>query len=317
MRILIRVFDIHRAEVEMSQKSEDSAQDTLIDPVSNSPSPLFIFWRRFRRRPIGVFSLVILVVVVFCALLPQLVSTHDPILYDGKAALVGFQTDHWLGTDNLGRDTYSRLVHGARTAIVVGFASVAIGVLGGLPIGILAGWWGGRRDEALMRLMDAIFAFPSLLFTLLIITGLGPGIQNVTIAIGVPFIAVFARISRGSTLAVKQQDFISSALSIGAGDVRIATRHLLPNAFAPVVVQGTLLFGVAIIIEASLSFLGLGTKPPDPSWGIMLTTAQRFLRQEPMLAIIPGVAISLTVLAFNLIGDVLRDLLDPRLRGAD
>jgi|TARA_B110000116_G_scaffold262387_1_gene267617 peptide/nickel transport system permease protein len=301
----------------MSQDLGLLEKKSVIDPVTTNSTPLFVFWRRFRRRPIGVFSLAILSIVIFCALLPGLVATHDPILYDGKAALVGIQGDHWLGTDNLGRDTYSRLVHGARTAIIVGFASVAIGILGGLPIGILAGWWGGRRDEILMRLMDAIFAFPSLLFTLLIITGLGPGIQNVTIAIGVPFIAVFARISRGSTLAVKQQDFITSALSIGAGDARIASRHLLPNAFAPVVVQGTLLFGIAIIIEASLSFLGLGTRPPDPSWGIMLTTAQRFLRQEPMLAIIPGVAISLTVLAFNLLGDVLRDLLDPRLRGAD
>jgi ABC-type dipeptide/oligopeptide/nickel transport system permease subunit len=301
----------------MSQDLGPLEKKSVIDPVTTNSTPLFVFWRRFRRRPIGVFSLAILSIVIFCALLPGLVATHDPILYDGKAALVGIQGDHWLGTDNLGRDTYSRLVHGARTAIIVGFASVAIGILGGLPIGILAGWWGGRRDEILMRLMDAIFAFPSLLFTLLIITGLGPGIQNVTIAIGVPFIAVFARISRGSTLAVKQQDFITSALSIGAGDARIASRHLLPNAFAPVVVQGTLLFGIAIIIEASLSFLGLGTRPPDPSWGIMLTTAQRFLRQEPMLAIIPGVAISLTVLAFNLLGDVLRDLLDPRLRGAD
>jgi peptide/nickel transport system permease protein len=301
----------------MSQDLGTLEKKVVIDPVTTNSTPLFVFWRRLRRRPIGVFSLAILSVVIFCALLPGLVSTHDPILYDGKAALLGFQSDHWLGTDNLGRDTYSRLVHGARTAIIVGFASVAIGIIGGLPIGILAGWWGGRRDEILMRLMDAIFAFPSLLFTLLIITGLGPGIQNVTIAIGVPFIAVFARISRGSTLAVKQQDFITSALSIGAGDARIASRHLLPNAFAPVVVQGTLLFGIAIIIEASLSFLGLGTRPPDPSWGIMLTTAQRFLRQEPMLAIIPGVAISLTVLAFNLLGDVLRDLLDPRLRGAD
>ena len=300
----------------MSENTDTSIEGKSSDTsILNSSSPLVVFWRRFSRRPIGVVSIVILGIVAFAAAVPTLVATHDPILYDGKAALLRFTSDHWLGTDNLGRDTYSRLVHGSRTALIVGFASVAIGVGGGLPIGILAGWWGGRRDEILMRLMDAIFAFPSLLFTLLIITGLGPGIQNVTIAIGVPFIAVFARISRGSTLAVKEQDFITSALSIGAGDVRIAGRHLLPNAFAPVVVQGTLLFGVAIIIEAALSFLGLGTKPPDPSWGIMLTTAQRFLRQEPLLAIVPGVAISVTVLAFNLIGDVLRDLLDPRLRG--
>lgn len=275
------------------------------------------FWRRFRRRRVGLISLIILLAVAFAAIFPGLVATHDPIAYDADAPLSGFTVDHWLGTDSLGRDTYSRLVFGARTAILVGLLSVGIGVGGGVPIGILAGWWGGRRDELLMRLMDSIFAFPSLLLALLLITGLGPGLQNVTIAIGIPFIAVFARISRGSTLAVKEQEYIVAALAIGCSDSRIAGRHILPNTLAPVIVQASLLFGIAIIIEAALSFLGLGTRPPDPSWGIMLASAQRFLRSEPFLAIIPGTAISITVLAFNLLGDVLRDLLDPRLRGAD
>lgn len=275
------------------------------------------FWRRFRRRRIGLISLIILLIVTFSGAFPGLLTTHDPIAIDGDAARSGPTWDHWLGTDSLGRDTYSRLVEGARTSILVGLGSVGIGVFGGLPIGILAGWWGGRRDEFLMRLMDSIFAFPSLLLALLIITGLGPGLQNVTIAIGIPFIAVFARISRGSTLSVKEQEYVMAALSIGASDRRIASRHILPNTLAPIIVQASLLFGIAIIIEAALSFLGLGTLPPDPSWGIMLASAQRFLRDNPLLAIVPGTAISLTVLAFNLIGDVLRDLLDPRLRGAD
>ena len=275
------------------------------------------FWRRFRRRRIGLVSLIVLLIVALAAAFPGLLATHDPIAIDAEASRSGPTWDHWLGTDSLGRDTYSRLVEGARTSILVGLGSVGIGVLGGLPIGILAGWWGGRRDEFLMRLMDAIFAFPSLLLALLIITGLGPGLRNVTIAIGIPFIALFARISRGSTLSVKEQEYVMAALAIGATDRRIAVTHILPNTLAPVIVQASLLFGIAIIIEAALSFLGLGTLPPDPSWGIMLASAQRFLRDNPLLAIVPGTAISLTVLAFNLIGDVLRDLLDPRLRGAD
>lgn len=275
------------------------------------------FWRRFRRRRIGLISLIILVIVGIAGLVPGLLTTHDPIAIDAEAARSGPTWAHWLGTDSLGRDTYSRLVEGARTSILVGLGSVGIGVGFGMPIGILAGWWGGLRDEFLMRLMDSIFAFPSLLLALLIITGLGPGLQNVTIAIGIPFIAVFARISRGSTLSVKEQEYVVAALAIGASDRRIAAAHILPNTLAPIIVQASLLFGIAIIIEAALSFLGLGTLPPDPSWGIMLSSAQRFLRDNPLLAIVPGAAISITVLAFNLIGDVLRDLLDPRLRGAD
>ncbi len=297
-------------------------QDSLTRAIPVAPSVRRFarerdFWKRFKRRRVGLVSFIILLIIAFAAAFPGLISNHDPIAYDADAPLVRFTADHWLGTDSLGRDTYSRLVTGARTAILVGLLSVAIGVGIGLPIGILAGWWGGRRDEFLMRLMDSLFAFPSLLLALLIITGLGPGLQNVTIAIGIPFIAVFARIARGSTLSVKEQEYIMAALSIGSSDRRIAARHILPNILAPIIVQASLLFGIAIIIEAALSFLGLGTLPPNPSWGIMLSNAQRFLRSEPMLAIVPGTAISVTVLAFNLLGDVLRDLLDPRLRGSD
>ena len=275
------------------------------------------FWRRFRRRRVGLVSLTVLLIVILAAVFQDLLITHDPIAVDGTSPLEGPTLDHWLGTDNLGRDTYSRLVVGARTAVLVGLFSVLIGVGVGVPIGVLAGWWGGRRDEVLMRLVDTLIAFPSLLLALLIIVGLGPGLQNVTIAIGIPFISGFARISRGSTLSVKEQEYILAARSIGGGDLRIASRHILPNTLAPVIVLASLLFGVAIIIEAALSFLGLGTQPPKPSWGIMLSSAQRLLRSEPLLAIIPGVTISITVLAFNLMGDVLRDLLDPRLRGSD
>jgi peptide/nickel transport system permease protein len=266
---------------------------------------------------VGVVSLAILLIVLFCAVFTNIASTHDPIATDFDALFAGPSTDHFLGTDNLGRDSYSRLVEGSRTALLVGFVAIGIGMGFGLPIGVAAGYFGGLRDEILMRIMDALFAFPAILLALVIIAALGTGIQNVMIAIGITFIPGFARIVRGSTLAVKEQEFVMAARAIGGGDLRVASRHILPNTLAPIIVQGSLLFGVAIIIEASLSFLGLGTQPPDPSWGTMLAQSQRFLRTESQMAIYPGLAIVITVLSFNLLGDVLRDLLDPRLRGSD
>ncbi len=283
------------------------------------------FWRRFRRRPIGVISLIVLLLILFAAIFQDVSARHDPLAQDIEALFATPSLDHLLGTDNLGRDSYARVIFGARTAMQVGVVSIVIGLAAGLPIGLLAGFWGGRRDEVLMRIMDALFAFPSILLALIILVGLGnSGIDRlmlVSIAIGLPFIPGFARIIRGSTLSVKEQEYVTAAAAIGASDLRIAARHILPNTLAPIIVQASLLFGVAVIIEAALSFLGLGTQPPEPSWGLMLAQSQRFMVTgefaKIQLALYPGFAISITVLAFNLIGDVLRDLLDPRLRGAD
>lgn len=275
------------------------------------------FARRFRHRPVGVVSLAIVLVVLVCALVPGLVATHDPIAIDGDATLSKPSWEHWFGADRLGRDIYSRVIHGARTALLVGLISVGIGVGIGLPYGLLAGYIGGRKDEALMRLMDALYAYPALLLALIMIAVLGSSLVNVMIAIGIVFVPLYARIVRGSTLSAKQNEYVLAAQAIGAGTPRIIFRHIAPNVFAPVLVQASLGIGFAIIIEAALSFLGLGTQPPDPSWGTMLKDAQRFLPTNAWLAVFPGVSIVLTVLAFNLLGDVLRDLLDPRLRGAD
>jgi ABC-type dipeptide/oligopeptide/nickel transport system permease subunit len=248
-------------------------------------------------------------------------ATHDPLAQELDSLFVGPSFDHFLGTDNLGRDQFSRIVFGARTAVQVAGVSIIIGLSLGLPIGLMAGFWGGRRDEFLMRIMDALFAFPSILLALIILVALADsGISRlllVSIAIGIPFVPTFARLIRGSTLSVKEQEYVIAAQSMGATDLRVASRHIFPNTLAPIIVQASLLFGVAVIVEAALSFLGLGTQPPEPSWGIMLAQSQRFMRTEPWLAIYPGIAISIMVLAFNLLGDVLRDLLDPRLRGAD
>ena len=275
------------------------------------------FARRFRHRPAGVVSLVIVLVVLVCALVPGLVSTHDPIAIDADASLVGPSWDHWFGADKLGRDAYSRIVHGARTALLVGLIAVGIGVSVGLPYGLLAGYLGGRKDEAMMRLMDALYAYPALLLALIVIAVLGSSLVNVMIAIGVVFIPLYARLVRGSTLSAKQNDYVLAAEAMGAETRRIIFRHITPNVLAPVLVQVSLGIGFAIIAEAGLAFLGLGTQPPDPSWGTMLKDSQRFLPTNAWPAIFPGVAIVVTVLAFNLLGDVLRDLLDPRLRGAD
>ena len=275
------------------------------------------FAHRFMRRPAGVASLVIILIVIFFAIFQSVAATHDPVATDFDVRFVDPSFDHLLGTDNLGRDTFSRIVYGSRTAVLVGLISVVIGLGVGLPFGLLSGYLGGWKDEVAMRLMDALYAFPAILLALIVIAALGTGITNVMIAIGVVFMPVFARIVRGSTLSVKRTDYVLAAESLGAGTLRIAMRHVLPNTLAPIIVQASLSIGFAIIAEASLSFLGLGTQPPRPSWGSMLQASQRFLTSEGSLAIYPGAAIVLTVLAFNLLGDVLRDLLDPRLRGSD
>ena len=217
----------------------------------------------------------------------------------------------------MGRDTYSRLVHASRTALLVGLISVGIGAGIGLPYGLLAGYLGGRKDEAMMRVMDALYAYPALLLALIMVAVLGSSSVNVMIAIGIVFVPLYARLVRGSTLSAKQNDYVMAAEAMGAATPRILFRHIAPNVLAPVLVQASLGIGLAIIWEAALSFLGLGTQPPDPSWGTMLKNSQRFLATNAWQAVFPGVTIVLTVLAFNLLGDVLRDLLDPRLRGAD
>ena len=301
--------------------STSGTEQALTEPAFEDRERRFArsrdFARRFARRPVGVISLIVVLLIAFAAIFTNIAATHDPLetlITSGAEAFAPPSTSHFFGTDQLGRDIYSRIVDASRTALMVGVVSILIGAGIGVPIGVTAGYSGGRRDEVLMRFMDALFAFPGILLALMIIAALGAGIQNVMLAIGITFIPSFARLVRGTTLSVKEQEFVLAARAIGAGGARVAARHILPNTFAPVVVQASLLFGVAIIIEASLSFLGLGTRPPDPSWGTMLNSAQRLISSEPLMAVFPGLAIVVTVLAFNLLGDVLRDLLDPRLR---
>ena len=254
-------------------------------------------------------------VVVLCALFAPTLVSQDPDFQDLAAVMEGPSGEHWLGTDDLGRDVFTRLLVGARTSVIgVGVAmAVALGI--GIPIGLISGYLGGWVDNLTMRVIDAFLSFPALVLAVGIVGALGRGLMNAMVAVGIIFAPTIARLLRGQVLATKHRLYIDAARQYGSGTPRIIVRHLLPNAIQPVVVQGAILVAMAFLAEAGLSFLGLGVQPPTASWGGMLNRASRFLRVAPASQIYaPGLAIMLTALAFNVIGDALRDLLDPRAR---
>ncbi len=270
-----------------------------------------------RAKPLGAFGAAIIFVMIFAALFADLVGTQDYQRVRPREKLQTPSAQHWLGTDQLGRDLYSRIVYGARVSLFVGFTGTFLGVFLGSFIGLVSGYFGGKLDMVLMRFTDAIQAFPGLILALAIVAALGPGITKAFIAISITLLARPARVVRGSVLGAKAMPWVEAARTVGASDGRIMFRHILPNVMAPIIVLASLVLGIAILIEASLSFLGLGVLPPTPAWGSMLNQASSgYFETYPHLAIIPGVAISLAVFAFNLFGDALRDVLDPRLRGS-
>jgi peptide/nickel transport system permease protein len=267
---------------------------------------------RFLRRPAAVAGLVVIVVFVAMAVLAPLIAPFDPIATSWSAIRKAPSAAHWMGTDENGRDVLSRVLFGARASLLAGVVSVLIAAGMGVPAGLLAGFAGGWIDAVLSRLVDAMLACPFLILAIALTAFLGPDLTNAMIAIGVSTAPRFMRVARAATLEVGSADYVQAAWSMGARGLRVAVRHIAPNIVPPVLVQASLSLAAAIIAEASLSFLGLGQQPPSPSWGSMLNTAQRFLTQAPWLAVFPGVAIFLCVLAFNLVGDGLRDALDPR-----
>lgn len=272
------------------------------------------FCRRLFRVRLAPLAVVVLAVVVFCAVFARVISPYDPITYQSYAnANQGPSAAHWFGTDYIGRDTLSRLIYGSRISLQVGGMSVLMGLLLGVSIGLVAGYFRGMLDAVLMRLMDSIWAFPSLMLALAISSVLGAGVVTVTIAIAVVNVPYFARITRASTLSTRELEYVTAARAIGTPDRRIIVRHILPNISAPIIVQASLAFATAIITEAALSFLGVGVQPPTPSWGIVLRNGYQYLQTNPSLALFPGMAIFFTVLALNFLGDGLRTALDPKL----
>jgi peptide/nickel transport system permease protein len=256
-------------------------------------------------------------VIVLTACFAGLMSTHDPVATSAAHTLQGPSAEHWLGTDNLGRDIYSRIVHGARVSLIVGLASSLLGSALGGVIGLLSGYAGGKADLVTQRVLDILQGLPLLVLALVMSSALGPSITNVVIAISVPIIPRAARVVRSSVLSIREMQYVEAARGLGLGHLRIAFRHVLPNTVGPFIVLCTAQLGSAILVEAALSFLGLGVPEPYPSWGRMLSvSAAEYAHKAPHLVLFPGIAISLAVFASNLLGDALRDTLDPRLRGA-
>lgn len=280
--------------------------------VPESRSPWRRAWRDLWHSKLALFGFVVTIILVFVALFAPILAPLDPANINIAERFSLPSAEHPLGTDNFGRDIWSRVVYGARISLQVGVTSVIFALILGVSIGAIASYIGGWVDNVVMRIMDAVLAFPSIMLALLLRFVLGPSITSVMLAIAIIRIPIFARTIRSSVLSEREKEYVEAARAIGQTHLRILFRHILPNTLAPLIVLSTVLFANAIIIEASLSFLGIGTPPPKPSWGIMLSDGRQFMQDYPHVVLFPGLAISLSVLGINLLGDGLRDILDPR-----
>jgi peptide/nickel transport system permease protein len=268
-------------------------------------------WRRWGLLMVGG---VLVGLVVACALFADVIAPYSPYDLDVAVMLQGPSASHWLGTDEVGRDVLSRAIFAARISVQVALVAVGVGLVGGTIIGIVAAYFGGWIDLALMRLMELLFSFPAILLAVILLASLGTSILNAMLAIGIIFIPGFSRLARAATHDVLRQQYVDAARTIGMGDGRILLREILPNVVTPLLVEAAVAFAYAVLLESALSFLGLGAQPPEPSWGNMLNTGRGFMAQAPWLGIVPGMAMFLCVLGFNLLGDGLRDAFDPHLR---
>ena len=276
-------------------------------------------WSRFRRvflqRKLVLFGLIVLLLVLICGIFSEWLAPYDPYRGDMADSLMQPGAKHWLGADLQGRDTLTRLIFGARTALIVGFVTVAVAAIIGVALGLIAGYFGGIANMIIMRCMDALMGFPMLLLALLLAAVLGGGIQNVIIALSIATLPGYARVMHGLTLSIRENDYITAETALGSSRIRVMLRHILPNGLPPMIVLITLQLGSVILAEASLSFLGIGIKPPGAAWGSMVNDGYKYILENPILSTAPGLAIMLVVFAFNMVGDGLRDALDPRLRG--
>ncbi|MCI8863885.1 MAG: ABC transporter permease [Lachnospiraceae bacterium] len=273
-------------------------------------------WQRLLRNKMAMLGLAILAILALLAIFADVIADYDTMVVAQNIPerLQGPSAAHWFGTDEFGRDIFARIIHGGRVSLVVGLISVSVSLLAGGSLGAFAGFYGGRVDNVIMRVMDIFLAVPSILLAITIVAALGTNLVNVMLAIGVSGIPTFARIVRAAVMGVKDQEFVESARAIGETNTAIIFREILPNCMAPIIVQSTLSVASAILSTASLSFIGLGVQPPDPEWGAMLSSGRNFLRDAMHITLFPGLAIVVTILALNLLGDGLRDALDPRLK---
>lgn len=279
-------------------------------------SQLVEIWRRMKRNRLAMIGLAVVVLLVLAAIFADQIADYDTevikqnviIRYQGPSA------EHWFGTDELGRDIFARIVHGARISLLVGIVAVIIALATGGTLGAIAGYFGGAVDNVIMRVMDVFLSIPILLLAIMIVAALGSSMFNLMLAIGLASMPTFARVVRASVLSVKDQEFVEAARAIGATNAHIILRHILPNCLSPIIVQATLRVATAILSTASLSFIGLGIKPPSPEWGAMLASGRGAIRDAPHVVVIPGLVIMITILALNLLGDGLRDALDPKLK---
>ena len=271
-------------------------------------------WRRLRKNKSAMLGLIILVLLILCAVFADFIAPHPYDLQDYAHTFESPSAEHLFGTDNFGRDILSRVIHGARISLVVGFSSIITAIIVGGLLGAISGYYGGRLDNILMRAMDILMSIPGMLMAISLAAAMGPGLTNMVIAIAIADIPGYARVVRSSVLTIKDQEYIEAAQSIGASDARIILKHIIPNCIAPIIVQATLGMAGAILSASSLSFLGLGIQPPTPEWGSMLSAARQYIMNYPHICIFPGLAIMITIFALNMLGDGLRDALDPRLK---
>jgi peptide/nickel transport system permease protein len=290
----------------------------LVTAFTEAP-PRVTEWRRFRRvffqRPFVSFGLVILLLLIITAIFAAWLAPYDPYKQNLSNALAQPSAQHLLGTDTLGRDTLSRLIYGTRTALTIGFITMSVASIIGMTLGLLAGYSGGIVNLIIMRIIDALMPFPMILLALLIASLLGGGIKNVIVALAVATVAPYARVMNGVAMSVKENDYILAERAMGSDNFRVMINHIFPNSFQPMIIMMTMQLGALILAEASLSFLGIGITPPGAAWGSMVNDGYRDLLTNPMLSVAPGIAIMLVVFGFNMVGDGLRDALDPRLRG--
>ena len=281
--------------------------------VRFSSSPLAGVFRNLLKVRLAGAGLAILSIFAIIAVFAPIISPYSPYKQDYKIRMEGPSISHWLGTDHLGRDTLSRLFYGARVSLLVGVVAVSISMAIGVPLGLLSGYLGGWIDEVVMRVLDALYAFPSLILALAIVAILSPGMTNVMIAVGITSVPLFARLARSETLSIREREYVTASEAIGASSFRILRRHVWPNSTYPIIVQGSLGMAHAVLTEAGLSFLGVGVRPPTSTWGLLLREGYPYLAVAPWQSIFPGLCIILLVLSLNFVGDALRDVLDPRL----